>query len=236
MLSRHTVVVTEPPYFSDAMRAVLREADADLRLAPCFTEEEVVCQASGAEVIITTKAKFPRRVLENLPDCRFILRCGIGLDNFDLKAATERGILIAYLPDWYQEDLTDHVVAFILSSSRKIQYIHNLVKQGRFSYERIFPIHQLKNQILGIIGLGKIPRFLLPKLLPFKFRILAYDPYASSFPEGVEKVDLDRLLGQADIISIHCPLNEKTRGLIGERAFSLMKPRVYIITESRIIW
>ena len=233
MPSRHTVVVTEAPYFSETMGVILRQVDADIRLAPCFTEEEVVSQTSGAEVIVTTKSRFPRSVLEKLPDCRFILRCGIGLDNFDLKAATERGILIAYLPDWYHEDLTDHIVAFILNSTRKINYIDHLVKQGKFSYKRIFPIHQLKNQILGIIGFGKIPRFLLSKLLPFKFRILVYDPYANSFPEGVEKVDLDRLLKQADIISIHCPLNEETRGLIGERAFSLMKPGVYIINTAR---
>ena len=233
MPSRHIVVVTEAPYFSETMGLILRDVDADIRLAPCFTEEEVVSQTSGAEVIVTTKAKFPRKVLERLPECRFILRCGIGLDNFDLKAATERGILIAYLPDWYHEDLTNHVVAFILNSTRKIHYTHNLVRQGTFSYERIYPIHQLKDQVLGIIGFGKIPRFLLPKLLPFKLRILIYDPFVSSLPEGLEKVDLDSLLKQADIISINCPLNEETRGLIGERAFSLMKSGVYIINTSR---
>jgi D-3-phosphoglycerate dehydrogenase / 2-oxoglutarate reductase len=233
MPSRHTVIVTEAPYFSEAMRAMLREADADIRLSPCFTEEEVISQTSGAEVIVTTKAKFPRKVLERLPECRFILRCGIGLDNFDLRAATERGILIATLPDWYHEDLTDHIVAFILNSTRKVNYTHHLVKQGKFSYERIYPIHQLKNQVLGIIGFGKIPRFLLPKLLPFKFRILVYDPYTDSLPKGLEKVDLDSLLKRADIISINCPLNEETRGLIGERAFSLMKPGAYIINTAR---
>jgi D-3-phosphoglycerate dehydrogenase len=215
------------------MQTFMRESNIELRLVPYHREEEILPQTSEVEAIITTNAIFSKKILDKLQECRFILRCGIGLDNFDMKAASERGILVAYLPDWYHEGLTDHIVAFILNSTRKVHYAHNLVKQGKFSYERIYPIHQLKDQVLGIIGFGKISRFLLPKLFPFKFRILIYDPYTNSLPEGLEKVDLDSLLKRADIISINCPLNEETRGLIGERAFSLMKPGVYIINTAR---
>jgi len=230
---RYSVIVTEAPYFSESMQGILKEVNAELKLAPCTTATEVVSRASEADVIITTKADFSRPVIEHLNRCRFILRCGIGMDNFDIEAATERGILIANLPDWYVEDLSNHIMAFILDSSRKITLIDRLVRRGEYSLDKIKPIRQLKNRVLGFVGFGKNARSLLPKLKPFRFRLLVYDPYTSNLPQDVERVDLHALLSQSDFVTINCPLTEETRGLIGEHELKLMKSEAYIINSAR---
>jgi D-3-phosphoglycerate dehydrogenase len=233
MRRRYSVIVTEAPYFSESMQGILKEVNAELKLAPCTTATEVVSQASEADVIITTKADFSRPVIERLNRCQFILRCGIGMDNFDIEAATERGILIANLLDWYVEDLSNHIMAFILDSSRKITLIDRLVRRGEYSLDKIKPIRQLKNCVVGFVGFGKNARSLLPKLKPFRLRLLVYDPYTSNLPQDVESVDLNALLTQSDFVTINCPLTEETRGLIGEHELKLMKPEAYIINSAR---
>jgi len=229
----HSVVVTDPRYFSKSMEGLLRGVKAELRLTPCHSEAEVISQVSNAEVIITTSAVFSKRVLESLQQCRFIIRCGIGIDNIDVKVATEKGILIAYLPDFYIEDVSNHILALILNSSRKITFTDRLVRNGKYTFKRIQPIWQLKNRVLGLVGFGKISSCLLPKLQPFHFQVLVYDPYISILPREVETVDLTSLLQRADFIVMNCPLTEENRGMIGEREFSLMKPGVYIINTAR---
>jgi D-3-phosphoglycerate dehydrogenase len=230
---RYSVIVTEAPYFSESMQQILNAVDAELKLAPCTTATEVISQASEADVIITTKADFSKPVIKRLNRCRFILRCGIGMDNFDIPAATAKGILIANLPEWYVEDLANHIMAFILDSSRKITLIDRLVRNGEYSLDKIKPVRQLKNRVLGFVGFGKNARSLLPKLNAFNFRLLVYDPYASNLPQDVEGVDLKALLSQSDFVVVSCPLTEETRGIIGDDEFKLMKPEAYLINSAR---
>jgi D-3-phosphoglycerate dehydrogenase len=233
MVTRHSVIVTDGRYFSESMQNILKEVRAKLTLNPCRSEDEVISRASTAEVIITTSAIFSKQVLESLHQCIFIIRCGIGIDNIDIKTATEKRILVGYLPDWYIEDVSNHIMALILDSSRKVTFADRLVRNGNYSFNKIQPVKQLKNRILGLLGFGKISKCLLYKLQPFNFEILVYDPYMSILPVEIEKVDLPSLLHRADFIVINCPLTEETRGMIGEMEFSLMKPEVYIINTAR---
>jgi D-3-phosphoglycerate dehydrogenase len=233
MVSRYSVIVTDARYFSEAIQDILKQVDAELILAPCRSEGEVISQASKADAIITTSAIFSKQVLENLYQCKFIIRCGVGIDNIDVKAATEKGILVAYLPDFYIEDVSNHIMALILGSSRKITFTDRLVRDGKCSFNKIQPIKQLKSKVLGLVGFGKISRCLLPKLKPFNFQVLVYDPYISILPREVEKADLPSLISRADFIIMNCPLTEENRGMIGEREFNLMKPEVYIINTAR---
>jgi D-3-phosphoglycerate dehydrogenase len=233
MVSRYSVIVTDARYFSEAIQDILKQVDAELILAPCRSENEVISQASKADAIITTSAIFSKQVLENLYQCKFIIRCGVGIDNIDVKAATEKGILVAYLPDFYIEDVSNHIMALILGSSRKITFTDRLVRDGKCSFNKIQPIKQLKSKVLGLVGFGKISRCLLPKLKPFNFQVLVYDPYISILPREVEKADLPSLISRADFIIMNCPLTEENREMIGEREFNLMKPEVYIINTAR---
>ena len=233
MVSRYSVIVTDARYFSEAIQDILKQVDAELILAPCRSEDEVISQASKADAIITTSAIFSKQVLENLYQCKFIIRCGVGIDNIDVKAATEKGILVAYLPDFYIEDVSNHIMALILGSSRKITFTDRLVRDGKCSFNKIQPIKQLKSKVLGLVGFGKISRCLLPKLKPFNFQVLVYDPYISILPREVEKADLPSLISRADFIIMNCPLTEENREMIGEREFNLMKPEVYIINTAR---
>jgi len=215
------------------MENLLGEVKAELRLTPCRSEEEVITQVFSAEAVITTSAAFSQRVLENLKRCKFIIRCGVGIDNIDVKAATRQGILVAYLPDFYIEDVSNHIMALILNCTRKISFTDHLVRNGNYSFDKIQPIKQLRHRVLGLVGFGKISSCLLPKLQPFNFQVLVYDPYISILPREVEKVDLTSLLQRADFIIMNCPLTEENRGMVGQREFSLMKPGVYIINTAR---
>jgi len=227
------VATTDTRFFSESMKEILREAGAELKLNPCRSPDEIIARVSTAEAIITTSAVFSRRVLENLERCRFIIRCGVGIDNIDVASATARGILVAYLPDWYIEDVGNHIMTLILNSCKKITLTDHLVRKGNYTFDKIQPLKRLSSKVLGLIGFGKISKYLLPKFMAFNFHILTYDPYLPTPPQGVKKVGLTALLQQSDLIVLNCPLTEENRGMIGEQALNLMKPDAYIINTAR---
>ena len=198
----HSVVVTDPRYFSEVNGGPLK--------------------GSGSRTYINSlpgaRAKsFPklRKQMQSLRPQRYFLNkfwkvsinanslfdVGVGIDNIDVKAATEKGILVAYLPDFYIEDVSNHIMALILGSSRKITFTDRLVRDGKCSFNKIQPIKQLKSKVLGLVGFGKISSCLLPKLKPFNFQVLVYDPYISILPREVEKVDLLLYLDAQTLLS-----------------------------------
>jgi D-3-phosphoglycerate dehydrogenase len=227
---------------------MIRQAGIDVELlkANCTTEAEIVAAAGGADAIICVATFQPlsRQVIEQLTRCRFIMSMGIGFDRLDVAAATERGILAANVPDYCQEEMSDHVMALILASTRKIIKLHDLVRTGGWRQEPepdiqrgIWPtMSRLRDQTLGIIGLGRIARVLVPKARGFGMRIIAHDPYldAGQFMSlGVEKVDFDTLLADADFITLHAPLTATTRHLLGPEQFQKMKLSAYLINTAR---
>jgi D-3-phosphoglycerate dehydrogenase len=227
---------------------MIRQAgiDVELRKANCTTEAEVVQAASGADAIICVATFQPlsRQVIEQLTRCRFIMSMGIGFDRLDVQAATEHGILAANVPDYCQEEMSDHVMALILASTRKIIKLNDLVKTGGWRQEPepdiqrgIWPtMSRLRDQTLGIIGLGRIARVLVPKARGFGMRIIAHDPYldAARFKSlGVEQVDFDSLLSESDFITLHAPLTPATRHLLGPEQFKKLKSSAYLINTAR---
>ena len=217
-------------------REILAEVGAEFIAAECRNEEETIQAAAGAHAVLNASAKLTSRVIETLKDCLVIARYGIGVDNVDIPAATERGIIICNVPDFCFEEVSDTAMSLILAVSKKVCQMSHLVKQGIWNRNLAKPIHKFSNQTLGLIAFGNIARALVKKARPFGFKINAYDPYVS--PEvaqahGVELVDLDALLATSDVISIHAPLTKETFHLIGEAELKKMKPSAFLVNTGR---
>lgn len=210
------------------------------------TEDQIIAAVGDADAAIAqaTFQPFSRRVLSSLKNCKFIISVGIGYDRLDTEAATEFGILAANVPDFCLEEVSDHTMALILACTRRIVRLNEIVKGGgwklatdpQISSEMWPRMSRLRGQTLGLIGFGRIPQALVPKARGFGLRIVAYDPYVGHerFREyGVDKVDLDELLAQSDIVSVHAPLTSETRHLLGLEQLRKMKPSACLVNTAR---
>ncbi|WP_134685036.1 C-terminal binding protein [Brevibacillus migulae] len=202
----------------------------------CRTEEEVIAACRDADGLINQYAPLSRRVIEQLENCKVITRYGVGVNTVDLLAATEKGICVANVPDYCLDEVADHALALLLSWTRKITVANQAVKNGVWDFKVTQPIHRLRGKVLGLVGFGKIPQSLQLKTAPLGLQAIAYDPF---FPEelaaqrGVELVSLEELCRRADIISVHAPLTDETKGLLGAEQFEWMKDSALIINTSR---
>ncbi len=161
------------------------------------------------------------------------LRCA-GFNNVDLAAAKEQGVAVVRVPAYSPYAVAEHAVALILTLNRKTHKAYNRVREGNFSLERLtgFDLH---GKTVGVIGTGKIGQVFSDIMLGFGCRVLAFDLVAHqpTAAKGVEYLPLIDILGQADIISLHCPLNEQTRHIINEQTIAMMKDGVMLINTSR---
>ena len=227
---------------------MFKQAGLDVELVKnfCQTEEEIIEMAGDADAVIGvgTFQPFSRKVIEKLTKCRFIQSIGIGYDQLDVAAATEHGVLAANIPDYCLEEVSDHAMALILACTRNIVKLNDTVKAGGWKQEpdpdiqkEVWPkMLRLKGQTLGLLGFGRIPRALVPKAKGFEMRIIVYDPYSpdSLFKElGVDKVDLDQLLRESDIVSVHSALTPETHHLLGLEELKKMKPTAYVVNTAR---
>jgi D-3-phosphoglycerate dehydrogenase len=212
-----------------------------VKKAPCPTEEAVIAEAGDADAVIALRCPYNRRVIEKLSRCRLISVPSAGYEWVDVDAATEHGICVTNVPN--PEEVSDHAMALLLACARKISLLNDAVKKGWWdSLEKpkimqlLPPISRLRGQCLGIIGLGRIGRSLVPKAQGFGLKVIAYDPYlpsAEAEKMGVKLVELDELLSESDFVSIHTLLNPQTYHLLGEEQFKKMKPTAYLINAAR---
>jgi D-3-phosphoglycerate dehydrogenase len=231
------LVVATDPHHSD-FRAELEELSAigaEFRAAQCKTENDVAAACRDADGILVTFSPIGRRALAAMPRCRVIVRTGVGYDTIDIAAATERGVMVANVPDYCISEVADHALALILCLWRKVVELDAQVRaQGWTGMLR--PVGRLEGQVLGIIGLGRIGRAVATRTWGFGLRRIAYDPYVSAdvfSTLGVESVSLDVLTRSADIITLHTPLSQETRGLIRTEILRQMKPNAILVNTSR---
>jgi len=231
------VAVTDSVFPSlEPEQRILAPLGVELRHGQCRSEEEVVGLASDADAILNCYAKMTARVIERLPRCRIIARYGIGVDNVDLAAASRAGIVVTNVPDYCVDEVSDHALALLLSLARQVVEADRAVRSGRWDPVAHAGIRRLRGRTMGLIGFGKIARALASKVKPLGMRLLACDPYLDAgllASHGAEAADLDRLLAEADVLSIHVPLSPETTRLIGERELARMKPTALLINTSR---
>ncbi|HEY63935.1 MAG TPA: hydroxyacid dehydrogenase [Caldilineae bacterium] len=171
------------------------------------------------------------------PTLRVIARAGIGVDNVDIPAATERGILVVNTPDAPTESTAEHAVALLLALAKRVTAGDRILRGADIPRSRLFGT-EARGRVLGVVGFGRIGRRVAEICaLGLKMRVIAYDPYVDrerAAALGVEMVDdLDTLLERADFITLHVALTPETRHLIGERELRRMKPGAYLINVSR---
>jgi D-3-phosphoglycerate dehydrogenase len=220
----------------DPARAVLSKIGAQLRLAEESKPEAILRVARDADALLATYAKITAEMIRQMTRCRIISRFGIGVDNVDIPAATERGIVVTKVPDYCIDEVSDHAMALLLSTVRKIPLANSLVQQGRWEMPAVVPIHRLRGTVLGLVGFGRIPQLVAPKAQAFGMRVVSFDPYIPKdvFERArVESVDFPQLLKISDYISIHAPLLPETQGLFNADAFRQMKPHAYLINTAR---
>jgi D-3-phosphoglycerate dehydrogenase len=220
----------------DRARAVLSAIGAELRLAEEPKPEAILRVAKDADALLATYAKITADMIRQMTRCRIISRFGIGVDNVDIPAATERGIVVTKVPDYCIDEVSDHAMALLLSTVRKIPLANSLVQQGRWEMPAVVPIHRLRGTVLGLVGFGRIPQLVAPKAQAFGMRVVSFDPYIPKdvFERArVESVDFPQLLKISDYISIHAPLLPETQGLFNADAFRQMKPHAYLINTAR---
>jgi D-3-phosphoglycerate dehydrogenase len=215
---------------------VLAPLGADLRPAQSKSEEEIIALTQEADAVLNCYAKMTSRVIEALKRCRIIARYGIGVDNVDLAAASKAKILVTNVPDYCVDEVSDHALALFLALARQITTADGKVKAGAWDVVSHAGIRRLRGQTLGLLGFGKIAKALAAKIQPLGMKVLVYDPYLDAAligQHGAEGVSLERLLSDADAISIHVPLSPETRHLIGKPELTRMRPTAFVINTSR---
>lgn len=231
---RPKVVITDCDHPSvEIERKVFSEIDPEFVLAYCNTEDEVIETAKDADGIINQYAPITKRVIKSLKKCKVIARYGVGVDNIDIEAATEYGIIVANVPDYCVDEVSTHAMALILSCARGITLLDNKIRDKKWDFTLAKPLFRTKGKTLGLFGLGRIARVVAQKASGFGFKIIAYDPYVSKVDDEIELVEFSKLLSNSDFISIHSPLTDKTRHLFGENNLRAMKRTAYLINTSR---
>ncbi|RZQ64539.1 phosphoglycerate dehydrogenase [Amycolatopsis suaedae] len=191
---------------------------------------------AGADALLVRSAtKVDAEVLGATTRLKVVARAGVGLDNVEVPAATERGVLVVNAPTSNIVSAAEHAVALLLAVARRVPAADQSLRGGewkRSSYSGI----ELNGKTVGVVGLGKIGQLFAQRLAAFGTRLVAYDPYVSAARAaqlGIELLSLDELLEQADAISIHLPKTPETKGLIGADALKKTKPGVIIVNAAR---
>jgi len=227
-------VITECDHGSiEEEKEELGRIGSELILAQVREEEDLIRVCKDADGLINQYALLTRRVLEHLPNCKVVSRYGVGVDSVDLKAATGLGIIVANVPDYCIDEVSNQTIAMILTLIRKTAFFDQKVKANQWDFHLGIPIYRIHGKTLGLIGCGKIGLEVAKKISAFGVKVTAFDPYIQKPEEGVELTDFDTVLKKSDFISIHCPLNESTRHLMGERAFKKMEKKPILINTSR---
>jgi len=162
---------------------------------------------------------------------RGIVRCGIGVDTIDLAAASQRGLLVANVPDYCIEEVASHALAMFLALVRRLRPADTLVRAGKWSIPSLKPIRALSRLTVGVVGLGRIGLRFAEMVGPLAGRTVYYDPLVRS--SSADQVDLDTLFEVSDAISLHVPLTEQTQGMINREVFGRLKKTPLLINVSR---
>lgn len=229
----YKVVVSDQVFPSvEVERKLLGDIDAELTVASGDIDA-VLATAADADAILNTYLPWTADSIGRLEKCRIIARYGIGFDNVDLKAAADAGIVVTNVPDYSVEEVATHALALILASLRKVVVANDSVRAGTWSIDNFRPIRRLSTLTVGLLGYGRIARRIAAPLAALGADIIAHDPYLQPGPDLPPLLEFDTVLSRSDIISLHLPLTDETRGIIGADALGRMRPGSILINTSR---
>ncbi len=227
-------VLVADPIAPEGIEILKRHAEVDVKTG--LKPEELISIIGEYEgLMVRSETKVTAKVIEAGKKLQVIARAGVGIDNIDVEAATQRGIVVVNAPTANTMAAAEHSVALMLALARHIPQAHDSLKSGAWKRQNFVGV-EVRNKTLGIVGLGNVGSEVARRVQGFQMRVLGYDPYVS--PEHarnlrVELVPLDQIIREADFITLHLPLTPQSKNMIGAKELSLMKPTVRIINCAR---
>jgi D-3-phosphoglycerate dehydrogenase len=202
--------------------------------------EQLAAFAGDADIVIVNMAKINAEVMDGLRRCKLIIRHGVGYDNVDIAAASERGIVVAYVPDYCMNEVAEQAVMLIMACQRKLLLQHRVLsasaQKGEWDFTYVYPMHSLHDKTVGIVGIGRIGSTVYRMLQGFGVRFLVCDPYLSKARRqelGIELHSFERVLRESDVITAHVPLNAETHHMFDEPQFQMMKRTAILVNTAR---
>lgn len=209
---------------------------APLEAAPADDEQTLLAHLEGTIGIVARgRGKVSRKIIESATELKVIGRTGAGYDTVDIQAATQRGIPVVYAPVHFVA-MAEATLSVLLSLVKELPFWNQAVRAGQWRLRNQKRVRDMDGMTLGIVGVGRIGREVARLAKAFRMRVIAYDPYGDArAAEGLveEWMDFDKLLSQADYITLHAPLTEETRGMINETTIQKVKPGAMLVNLSR---
>lgn len=214
---------------------------ADLTALDAYDESELAGRIESADcVMLYHNLSLTRSTIERLTNCKLIVRCGVGFDNVDRQFARERGIPVANVPDYGTEEVADSAIGLTLALTRGIAFLNSYLREKpneSWTYQHIAPLHRLRGRVFAIVGLGRIGTAAALRAKALGMEVVFYDPY---LPDGIDKAlgvrrvgKLDQLLGEAFVLSVHCPRTPETSGMINAKAIARMPRGSFLVNTAR---
>ncbi len=229
------VLITDP-LSEDGIFPLRQAENFELTVKTDLTNEELLDEINHYDaLLIRSQTSVTRAVIESAPNLKIIGRAGVGVDNIDLSAATENGVIVVNAPDGNTNSAAEHTMAMLTALARKIPQAFISLKNKEWDRKSFVGV-EVKNKTLGVVGLGRIGSEVAARAKGQRMQVVAYDPFLTSEKAhklGITKGTLEEVLRAGDFISIHTPLLKETKNLIDEEAFKLMKDGVQLVNCAR---
>lgn len=229
-------VLISDPLSEDGLKPLQVAENIELVINPGWNEEELLDQIDAFDaILVRSQTQVTRSLIEKASNLKIIGRAGVGVDNIDLEAATENGVIVVNAPNGNTNSAAEHTMAMIMALSRNIPQAYHALKQKQWDRKRFVGV-ELKQKTLGIVGLGRIGAEVAARAKGQRMNVIAYDPFFTEEKAeqmGVQYGTLEDVLRAGDFITVHTPLLKETKHLINKDAFALMKDGVQIINCAR---
>ena len=217
--------------------AVLEQADGmEVVVKPGMNEDELAAAAADADaLVIRSGAKVTRKVIEAAGKLRVIGRAGVGVDNVDIEAATEKGVVVMNTPDGNTIAAAEHTVGLMVALARNIAPADKSLKEGRWD-RSLYVGAELQGKTLGVVGLGRIGSHVVRVAQALKMHVIAHDPYypvERAAENEIELVEIDDVFSRADVISLHVPATDETKGMVNAARLGKMKQSAFLVNCAR---
>ena len=233
-MSNFKVLVTDHNIRPDGLD-LLRESGAKIEILQAFSPQKTLVEASRVvDGILARAATITKDVLTS-PNLKVVSRHGVGYENVDVEECTRLGIAVTISGDANSQAVSEHAFALLMAAARNLVVANRIVQSNSWDRNGVVAV-ELHRKTLGIIGLGRIGNRLARQASGFDMKVLVYDPYASDEAirtAGAIRVELQDLLSRADFISLHVPLTDETRHIIGRAELERMKPSAILANTAR---
>jgi len=210
----------------------------EVRVASDASVATVMKEIKGVEGVVVRTAPFPREIIEAADALKVIGRHGVGVDNIDVQAATEKGIVVVNTPNANATSVAEHTLTAIGALAKRAVVYDRATREGRWEIRNSYKAVDLDGKTLGLVGIGRIGSMVARRVAAaYNMKVIAYDPYVT--PEKARELgvtlcaQVDDVFRQADVVSLHTPLTPETRGFVNEAKLRLMKPAAFLINLSR---